>query len=141
MVLDDLAIYLQAQGLGMRGTTIFEGRLPADAPGGGVADALIVLFPVPGLSPLHVHSIVGPGVEQPVVQVRIRGGTTQGAYAAMWATAEQAFVALDSISNQAINGTFYQRIMALQSPFALPEDEYGRPTLIFNVRCVRESPT
>src|ERR1043166_7924080 len=116
MVLDDLGIYLQTQGLGTLGTNIFKGRIPQDAPGTGVPDELIALFPVPGLPPEHTHDIVGPAVEQPMVQVRIRGGTTAGSDASAWTKAQQAFVALDSVRNQVINGVFYRQIMAMSSP-------------------------
>jgi hypothetical protein len=137
VVLDDLAVYLQAQGLGTRSQTIFEGRIPSDAPGSGVADQIITLFAVPGLPPQHVHDIVGPAVDQPVVQVRVRGSAAQGGYAAMWTQAEQAYRLLDSVRNQVVNGTFYQAILALQSPFGLGEDQYQRPFLAFNVRCAK----
>lgn len=140
MILDDLAMYLEAQGLGTRRVTIFAGRIPEDAPGSGVADGIIVLFAVPGLGPEHVHDIVGPAVSQPVVQVRVRGAAVPGGYAAMWSTAEQAYKVLDSVRNQTINGVFYRHILALQSPFGLGEDQYNRPTLVFNVRCARGEP-
>ena len=139
MVLDDIALYLQAQGLGTRGTTIFEGRLPPEPPGSGIADQILVLFSVPGLGVLHVHDDPGASVEQPVVQVRVRGSAAQGGYAAMWARATQAFTALDSVRNQTLSGTFYQAILALQSPFGFPEDQYERPFVLFNVRCLKSA--
>jgi hypothetical protein len=137
VVLDDIAVYLQTQGLGTRGSTIFEGRIPPDAPGGGVADQIIALFSVPGLPPQHVHDIVGPAVEQPMVQVRVRGSAAQGGYAAMWALAEQAGRLLDSVRNLSVNGTFYLAIMLQQAPVGLPEDQYQRPSLVFHVRCTK----
>lgn len=137
MILDDIGLYLQAEGLGTRGSTIFEGRIPPEPPGSGIADQIIVLFSVPGLGVLHVHDAPGASVEQPVVQVRLRGSAAQGGYAAMWTTATQTFLALDSVRNQVLNGTFYLAILALQSPFGFPEDQYERPFLVFNVRCAR----
>ena len=137
MILDDLGLYLQAQGLGTRGSTIFEGRIPPEPPGSGIVDQILVLFSVPGLGVLHVHDDAGAGVEQPVVQVRLRGSAAQGGYAAMWSKATQAFLALDSVRNQVLNGTFYQSILALQSPFGFPEDQYERPYVLFNVRCAK----
>jgi hypothetical protein len=53
----------------------------------------------------------------------------------MWAKAMQAYVALDSVTNQTINGIFYEKILALQEPFGFPEDEWRRPGLGFNVLC------
>lgn len=133
MILDDLAVRLQTAGLGTLGTTIFKGRLPPDAPGPAVADEIITLLPVPGLPPRRVHDIVGPAIEQPVVQVRLRGRATPGGYAALWAKALQTFLALDGVVNTTINGVWYEALFALQSPFGLPEDEWNRPTVIFNV--------
>lgn len=136
MVLDDLAVLLQMEGLGTVGTNLFEGRIPQDAP--GVPDALIALFAVPGLSPEHTHDIAGPAVEQAVVQVRVRGTATQGGYAAAWQKVTQAFLALDGVHNQTVNGVYYRQIRALQSPFGLAEDESARPHLVFNVLCQKE---
>jgi hypothetical protein len=53
----------------------------------------------------------------------------------MWAKAMQAYVALDSVTNQIINGTYYEKILALQEPFGFPEDEWRRPALAFNILC------
>ncbi len=137
MILDDMGVHLQGLGLGTLGTSLFKGRVPQDAPGGVVPDELIALFSVPGLPPDHTHDISGPAVEQPVVQVRVRGGTVPGAYASAWAKAYQAFLALDAVTNTTINGVFYQRIMALQSPFGQADDQYNRPFVVFHVRCVK----
>jgi hypothetical protein len=137
MVLDDIAVFLQTQGIGTRGSTIFEGRIPPDAPGSGVADQIVTLFAVPGFPPQRVHDIVGTAVDQPVVQVRVRGSTVQGGYAAMWTVAETAYRLLDGVRNQVVNGTFYQAITVLQSPFGLGEDQYQRPFVAFNVRCAK----
>jgi Bacteriophage minor capsid protein len=137
MVLDDLGVFLHTLGLGTLGTSLFKGRVPHDAPGSAVPDELIALFSTPGLPPAHTHDISGPSVEQPVVQVRVRGGTAPGAYASAWAKAYQAFLALDAVKNATINGVFYQRILALQSPFGQPDDQYNRPFVVFHVRCLK----
>jgi Bacteriophage minor capsid protein len=137
LVLDDIGLYLQTQGLGTLATDIFKGRLPEDAPGAGVLDEVIALFAVPGQPPRRVHDIPGPGVSQPVVQIRFRGSASAGGYSAMWAKALQAYVALDSVTNQVINGVFFEKILALQEPFGFPEDEWRRPALGFNILCRR----
>src|SRR5262245_60649227 len=48
-VLDDLGIFLQDNGFGMLGQTIFLGTLPQDSPGGGVQDQVLALLEAPGL--------------------------------------------------------------------------------------------
>lgn len=135
MILDDLTVLLQAHL--PAGTTIFKGRIPPDPPGPAVPDEIIALLPVPGLPPEHVHDSAGPAVRQPVIQVRFRGRATQGGYAAMWAKAEQAYVVLDSVNNQIINGVFYRTIRVLGDVAGLGEDEFARPALAFTVRAQR----
>jgi hypothetical protein len=71
------------------------------------------------------------------VQVRLRGRASPGGYAALWSRTTQAFLALDGRVNQMINSTWYEAIVALQSPFSLPEDEWQRPFVVFNVLCRR----
>jgi hypothetical protein len=135
MLLDDLGTYLQAQGIGTVGTTLFKGSIPQDAPALNVQDALVALIETPGLPPMHVHSVSGPDVEQPTVQVVSRGAPY--AYAAARTKAEAAFVALDSVHNQTLGTAFYLWILALQSPFLLRVDDLNRPHIVFNVRCAK----
>src|SRR4029450_7855249 len=98
LVLDDIGFYLQAQGLRTPATDIFKGRLPEDAPGAGVLDEVIALFAVPGQPPRRVHSLVGPGVSQPVVQIWFRGSASAGGYSAMWEKDVQCYGALESVA-------------------------------------------
>jgi hypothetical protein len=135
MLLDDLGTYLQAQGIGTVGTTLFKGGIPQDAPAVSVQDALVALIETPGLPPMHVHSVPGPDVEQPTVQVVSRG--TPYAYAVARTKAEAAFVTLDSVHNQMLGSTFYLWILALQSPFLSHVDDLNRPHIVFNVRCAK----
>ncbi len=131
--LADLAAYLEAQGLGTRAVSIFQGSLPMDAPLVAVQDAVIGLIPIPGFAPHHIHNEPGPVIEMPVIQILIRGA--QYGFAAAEARAQAAFIALDSVRNQTLSGTFYLGVMALQSPFFLRNDDSNRPILVFSVRC------
>src|SRR5262245_1112839 len=137
VLLEDLGLYLQQNGLGVLGQDIFLGSIPLDPPGGGVQNAVLGLFEVPGLPPSHQHDVVGPGYEQPVVQCRFRGEPF--GYQATRQKAGEAFTLLDSVINQTINGTFYLWIQALQSPFSQPQDEWQRPFILFECRCARNA--
>ena len=48
MTLEDLGNYLQAEGLGTLGTTLFLGGLPVDAPNVSTQDAITALVETPG---------------------------------------------------------------------------------------------
>jgi hypothetical protein len=135
-VLEEIGLFLQANGFGTLGTSIFLSLIPQDPPGGG-QDAVLGLFEVPGLGPLHTHDLLGPSVERPAVQLRWRGAPF--GYAAARQQAGAAFRLLDSIVNQQINGVFYQSIQALQSPFGQPSDEWQRPFVLFEIICARDA--
>lgn len=130
MLLDDLALYLQAQGLGAASTstgerTIFRGMLP-DQP-----DAAIGLLEYGGMAPVRA---MFPAVvqEQPRVQVLVRQPTYDGARA----KAEAIFTALDGVGNTTLTSTGprYGWIAALQSPFLLTRDANARVVLALNLQ-------
>lgn len=135
MVLDDLGAFLQVAGLGTLGTSLFLGSVPQDAPLVTIQDTLVALIEVPGLPSLHVHNDPAPQIEQPVVQVLTRGAPH--AYAPARLQAQAAFMALDSVQNQTLSGTFYLWIQAMQNPFLLHYDALARPVLAFNIRCAK----
>jgi hypothetical protein len=135
-ILDDLGAFLQAHGFGTLGQSIFLGSIPLDPPGSGVQDAVLGLFEIPGLPSEKVHDLLGPAVERARVQLRWRG--TPYGYAAARTQAGNAFRLLETVVNQPINGVFYQQITALQSPFALPSDEWQRPSILFEIICARD---
>src|SRR5262245_45110840 len=111
MILDDLGLFLQANGFGTLGSSLFLGTLPQDAPGAGVQDQVLALFEIPGMPPEKTHDIVGPAVENAAIQCRWRGQPF--GYAAIRTQAQAAFILLDSVVNQTINGVWYRQIMAL----------------------------
>src|SRR5262245_20410728 len=135
-VLDDLGKFLQDNGFGVLGTSIFLGSVPQDAPGAGVQDQILALLEAPGMPPEHVHDILGPAVEQARIQCRWRG--SPHGYETARGMAGAAFTLLDSVINQTINGVFYRRIMALEGPFALPPDEWQRPIVLFEILCQKD---
>lgn len=134
-VLDELATHLQTAGVGIIGTSLFKGGIPADAPLVAIQDDLVALVEIPGLPPVHVHSAVQASFENPVCQILVRGQPY--GYAGARAKAQAAFVALDGLSNVDLNGIRYLWIQSLQSPFFLRTDELSRPILAFSVRCAK----
>jgi len=136
-VLDELGTYLQANGFGTLGQTIFLGTIPADAPGAGVQDAVLGLFEIPGLPSENTHDLLGPSVEQPHVQLRWRGAPY--GYAAARTQAGNAYRLLGSVVNQVLSGAFYQQIIPMQSPYGVPPDEWNRPFLVFEVWVKRDA--
>jgi len=133
MVLLDLAEYLMTQGLGTGAVDLFVNGIPQDAPNIVIQDAVMGLIDVPGLAPLTVHDDPAPSVEQPVVQVETRG--MPYGYSQAYVRAHQALVALSSVHNQVLSGTFYQGIQPLGTIWKLKTDDQNRPYLVFRVLC------
>lgn len=133
-LLDELASYLQAEGLGTVGTTIYKGSFPLDT-ATTLDRPVLALVEVPGFPPMRSHDSPPSRYEQPVVQVASRGASY--GYEAARVQADAAWQALDGLANQVLSGTAYLTVQALQSPFLLKWDEAHRPVLVFNVRCQR----
>jgi hypothetical protein len=132
VLLDELGTYLQTQGLGTVGTTLFKGHVPLQGP-----DALLALLEVPGMPAVRSHDTPVARYEQPVVQVLVRGAPHD--YQAARETAQTAWEALDGLSNVTLSDVEYLWMQALQSPFWLRTDDYHRPVLVFSVRCARHA--
>lgn len=135
MVLDELADYLEDQGIGTVDVDIFKGGLPLDTPLAMQPDAVVALVETPGLPPEYVHSITGIAMEQPVIQVIVRGPPWD--YPTARSKAESAFVALGAITNQALSSVLYLWVLPLQSPWWLRTDDLDRPHIVFQVRCAK----
>jgi hypothetical protein len=135
-ILEELGTFLQAHGFGSLGVDIFLGSFPSDAPGAGVQDAILGLFEIPGLPPLLTHDLLGPSVEQAMIQCRWRGNPYD--YATTRAKAGNAFRLFATVVNQTLSGVFYQQILVRDSPFGLAADEWHRPNILLNIQCLRD---
>jgi hypothetical protein len=133
MLLEDLGTFLQSNGLGTLAISLFLGSVPMDDPRHPTPDELIALIEVPGLPPVRTHDTAR--YEQPMVQVLTRG--EPHGYAAARHQAEDAWLLLDGLGNQALSGTFYLWIVAMQSPYFLHTDARNRPVILFNIRCAK----
>ena|SRR5262245_21148168 len=136
-VLDDLGIFLQDNGFGLLGQSLFLGMIPQDAPGSGVQDQILGLFEAPGLPPRNTHDLLGPSVEMARIHLRFRGAPF--GYETARGMAGEAYKLLGSVVNQTINGVFYQQITVLNGPFGMPQDEWNRPFIVVEVLCARDA--
>jgi hypothetical protein len=133
MILDEVAAFLQAEGIGLIGQTLFMGSMPQDEPGTGGQDAIMAVIEIPGQGPRSTHDLAK--YELPHLQIATRGAPY--GYPAARQKAQDAWEALDGLANTALSGTTYLLIEALQSPYWLRTDDNNRPYLIFNCRCAR----
>ena len=133
MLLDDLGLYLQTEGLGTLGITLFLGGLPVDAPNATTPDAITALVETPGFATQYVHTPTGVSWEQPVLQTLTRGAPYDYAGARAWA--QDIFLALGRIGNQTLSGTYYFWVVPLQSIFKLRDDDFSRPIMTGQFRC------
>jgi hypothetical protein len=132
MLLEELGTYLQAEGLGTLGTNLFLGGLPVDAPNLASQDAITALVETPGFPAEYVHDVLTPSREAPVIQILTRGAPHDYATARTWA--QDIWMALGSIRNQTLSGTFYLGVQPIQSPFKLRDDDYARPIMTCQFR-------
>jgi Bacteriophage minor capsid protein len=132
VVLEDLGAYLEAEGLGTLGTTLFLGGLPLDTPTHPTADAITALVATPGFPAEYVHDVLAPSREIPVMQILTRGAPYD--YPGAWTWAWEIWVALGSIRNQVLSGTFYLGVVPIQNIWKLRDDDYARPIMTTQFR-------
>lgn len=126
-VLDELALYLEQQGHGTRGTDLFAGQLPDDP------DTLVSLFETPGAALLA--SLVDQ-VEERSVQVRARAAS----YAAARTKAEAIYALLHGKAQATLGGGAFTLIEAKQPPFSLGRDVKQRQEMAFTLRVLWRNP-
>lgn len=133
MVLDEVGAYLEAQGIGQMGVTLFLGSMPQDEPSAGTQDAVVAVLEIPSRPPARSHD---PHIlELPRLQIQTRGAPY--GYPAARQKAQDAWEALEAVTNQVLSGTTYLRIEALRSVFWLRTDDMQRPHLVFDCECQR----
>lgn len=128
MLLDELGLYLQAQGVGTLGTDLFTGTLP-DAP-----DNAVAIYEYGGVSPV---STLGPGqakFERPRIQVLARATT----YSAARSKIETVFKLLHGLANTSLSSVRYLLVEAVQSPFFMEKDANNRVKLACNFQIHKE---
>ena len=124
----DMAEYLESQGVVTIGTDFFVGELPAGVGNGGV------ITQYPGGEPELTCGSTGITVDMPRFQIRFRHATEATAIS----KAESAATELAKIKNQTVNGTRYRSVTVLQTPGLLYRDENNKPNYGFNVSAERD---
>lgn len=136
MLLDDIADYLSSGStgaLGVVGTEIFKGLIPAEA-----KDAITVVYETGGQAPVHAMG-AGPGTavfERPRVQVVCRASEYD--YESARTRAQVVFEKLDAMPTRSINGVTYKWGAAVQSPFMMGRDANKRPLVACNYDIVKD---
>lgn len=130
MVLADLALYLEQQGLGTRGTDIFYGVSNPDP------DNCIVLFEYDALA--NEPELGGKTVrlEYPLVQAMTRG--IKDEYDAPRLKLQQVVAAFTKIGDEVIGSTYYLAIMAKGGPKHLKQDANFRHYFTCNFQITKD---
>lgn len=132
MVLDEIAAYLVAQGVGVIGSSIFKGSKALIPVGDG---PYISLTETGGSAPLRVHNERGAHVQRPTVQVLVRAKS----YIVARQKAKDVYVVLDGVFNTALSGVFYQSITARNDPTDIGLDSEERPMISFNLQVEKQA--
>lgn len=120
----DIAAHLVAQSVGTiwNGTTgtIFLGMLPDHTAGDAIA-----IIEEQGAMPMETFEREQPIIERPNVRILSRSATPEG-YVESRTLARAAWRALNKLANETVNGTYYQRVQATNSPAPIERDESKR---------------
>lgn len=95
---------------------------------------VVTIEQYPGTPPEFIPEQSGPAYEHPSIQVRARSLDPT------WAEerAQELFRKLSVIVNMTINGTRYQRVKAISSPFFMGNDQNDRSNWVVNFAVHKE---
>lgn len=131
MILDDLAGYLEAGGIGLFGIDLFAGFCPKEAP-----DDCVTLYEYKGKLPVRTFS-TGHGVvcELPRLQAVARSAS----YASARLKAHDVWLLLAGIGAVTLGATPYMGITPLEVPFSLNQkDKTDRFLIACNYEAKKE---
>jgi hypothetical protein len=129
MLLNDLAYLLETEnGSVTRATNLFAGQLPVEPV------SCAALMDYEGMDLLARQNDSEQETERPRVQLVVRAATYAGARDLCWSL----WKSLARIVNREVNGTWYQRVMPLQSPFLMDHDESNRVLFACNFEVTKE---
>ncbi len=109
MLIDDIASYLQTEGVGTVGTDIFKANQPANPV------KCLTILPTGGLEP-DVDII---GIKNPTIQILARGEN----FTEAMDMAQDAYGALHGLANETLGDTYVMFCKALQEPTAIGQDD------------------
>jgi len=111
-----------------QGTNLFLGRMP-EAP-----DTCVSVYQTAGRAPTDVFGgDTAPPIENPGLMIHVRAV----AYSDCQALAEDVMKTLSKVINEALSGTTYYKVAAVQSPFALDRDDKDRMVFSCNFDVTR----
>ena len=126
MMLDDIATYLDGNGLG----TVHRDFSPPSP------DTVVTIYGTGGQAP--VYTMRNPHIlERPRVQVVCRSLSLQTAHS----NAKSAYELLSGVRNRTINNVLYHWIEAVQEPFLLGKDQNARFTVACNYDITKDRST
>lgn len=124
----DLATYLDTQqGSLTLGTNLFVGRMP-DSP-----DTCVTLYEYGGTAPDNTMGGGLPVLQNPSVQIAVRAS----AYSSAETLITSCSSSLESVVDELLSGTRYNRVSAIQSPFPLERDTHDRIIFVQNFNVTR----
>lgn len=126
--LEAIGDYLQAQGQGTLGTSLFLAMMP-ESP-----DACVCLYETTGFPPMLTFGASAFAVDQPGLQVITRGARADYPGARDKARTIRNLVA--GITETSISGIHIMRVSADGSMLPMGEDQNGRPMISVNFSCV-----
>jgi len=131
MFLDEIAAYLEAQGVGTVSSNIIKGSRGVIPTGDG---PYLSLTETGGSAPGRIHNVRTAHPQRPTAQICVRAKR----YDVARAMADAAYVALDGTFNTTLSGVFYQKITARQEPQDIGLDVKERPMVVFNIEVEKQ---
>lgn len=128
MLLSEIALYLEVNGIAVRAQNLFAGEIPAHAP-----ELAIGLIETGGGPPRFVHERERRITETPGFQVRVRGPEYEGAREKI-----EAIVETLTFRERVLSGVRYLSVVPTQSPIDLGRDDNERHLLACNFDVVKE---
>lgn len=131
-LLDEIGVFLASEGHGTLGVDLFLSLLP-DAP-----DSCVAVYEMPGQGPVYVAGDVAlPAWERVQLQVVARAAS----YPAARTKIGNVWRSLQKIGNEALSGTTYLAVQAVDSPAPLGRDHQQRELLAAHFTAWRVPPS
>ena len=129
-LIQDLVVFLAANGHGTAATDLFQDVMP-DGP-----DACVAVLSTPGGPSDGQFGTDTLKHERPRASIWARAAREDIAAARTKAFA--MYKDVGKIQAESVNGTFYNMLIVLQPPFHLKDDDQVRPIYVFNVEAEKE---
>lgn len=124
-LLDDVGTYLQTNGVGTIGTTLFLSYMP-EAP-----DLCVAVYEFVGLQPMQTMSgAADVKNERPRLQIAARGAPQD--YVAARAKVQTCYGLLCNLVDSVLGTTRYISFVPIDSPAPIGRDDSQRPTIVCN---------